>query len=100
LGTISDGFALRPFSREKVLWIPQQTWEPEERDCGLWTICIHTNTASAALVERLGSFLQTNSGRFVSVAEVLKNYETPELNWTEKFQERLALLRVRLRSTR
>jgi Uncharacterized protein conserved in bacteria (DUF2334) len=100
LGIISDGFALRPFARDNVLWIPQQVWDPVQRDFGLWTICIHSNTAPATLVERLDSFLQGASDRFVSVAEVLKNYEAAELNWAEKFEERLALLRIRLRSIR
>ncbi len=46
LGSSPNGFATRPYLREEVVRIPQQLWGPAKKSAGLWTICIHTNTAS------------------------------------------------------
>ena len=100
LRCLSDGFATRPFTRERIIWIPQQLWEPVQKMSGLWTICIHTNTAPAALGEKLGSFLQESAEQFVSFDDVLRNDTPSGLNWTERMSERLAMQRRRLTSTR
>jgi len=97
LGYLSDGFATRPFTREKIVWIPQQLWEPVHKSSGLWTICIHTNTATAALGEKLDNFLRESSGRLVSFDDVSRDYLLSSLNWTERIGAWLALQRIRFR---
>ena len=99
LGILSDGLAVRPFTRDEVIWIPQQLWEPVQKHFGLWTICIHSNTAPAEFAERLGMFLENSSERVTSLAQILKDFEPTELEWTERFREMLAIQRIRLAST-
>jgi len=54
IDVVSDGFASRPFRRSGVTWIPQQLWGPEQRRSGLWTICVHPNTADERAASQLG----------------------------------------------
>jgi predicted deacetylase len=95
LGIISDGFATRPFTRENVVWIPQQLWEPVNKSSGLWTICIHSNTARPGLEQRLDSFLHAAANQFVSLDDTLQNYVPSSLRWNESLWEWLAIQRLR-----
>jgi hypothetical protein len=72
LAVLSDGFAENPFVDRGVLWIPQQLWGPVEKKSGVWTICLHANTASDALCEELHQFLSHFATQFTSVDEVLR----------------------------
>ena len=98
LGILSDGFAHRPFMRNDVLWIPQQLWEPVQKSAGLWTICIHTNTASPALEEKLEKFLDKNAGRFTDFNRVIEDIHPDNLIWTEAIGEWFTNVRKRLSS--
>ena len=98
LGVLSDGFASRAFRRGGVIWIPQQLWEPVAKRKGLWTICLHTNTARPGLEEKLDLFLRDHAGQFTSVEEVLGRGEPVALRWNERIGEAMALGRRRLRS--
>lgn len=91
---LSDGFATRPFTREGVVWIPQQLWEPVHRESGLWTICIHTNTAEAPLEQTLKRFLQGSSSQFTSFDRVLQEYRPEPLGWSEELAAKMAQIRV------
>jgi hypothetical protein len=71
LPAISDGFAERAFQRGGVRWIPQQIWEPVEKPRGLWTICIHANTASDAFVARLERFVREHREQMTGVEQIL-----------------------------
>jgi predicted deacetylase len=83
LGILSDGFAHRPFMREDVMWIPQQLWEPVPKTSGLWTICIHTNTATTALEEKLEKFLAVNAPHFTDFNRIIEDIQPDQLHWTE-----------------
>lgn len=98
LAFLSDGFASRPFTRDGVLWIPQQLWEPVQKSRGLWTICLHTNTAEPALLEKLDIFLSEHADRFTSFDQLISEEQPTELRWNERLLEALALQRVRRRS--
>lgn len=95
LGILSDGFARRPFTRHDVVWIPQQLWEPVKKPEGLWTICIHTNTAPDTLAQKLEIFLDQNAGNFTSFDEVMLDPQPEGLRWTERIAESMANRRVR-----
>lgn len=95
LGILSDGFARRPFTRHDVVWIPQQLWEPVKKPQGLWTICIHTNTAPESLAQKLESFLDQNARNFTSFDEVIADRQPDDLSWTERLSEKIVNLRVR-----
>lgn len=95
LGILSDGFARRPFTRNDVIWIPQQLWEPARKSSGLWTICIDTNTAPESLEQKLEKFLEQNSRYFTCFDEVIVGRQPEDLHWTERIGERMTKLRVR-----
>jgi hypothetical protein len=94
---LSDGFARRPHLRGGILWLPQQLWAPIVKKNGLWTICLHTNSASTVLFNQLESFLKSNSAKFTSVDRILTDYPSTPLNPLEAIQARTALLRIQLR---
>jgi predicted deacetylase len=95
LGILSDGFARRPFTRHDVIWIPQQLWEPVKKSSGLWTICIHTNTAPESLAEKLERFLDQNAQHVTSFDDVIADRQPGALFWSERMGEKFANLRVR-----
>jgi len=96
LGILSDGFAHRPFMRHDILWIPQQIWEPVPQKTGLWTICIHTNTATPTLEDKLERFLAENASRFTRFDHVVEDIQPSQLRWNERVGETVANLRVRI----
>jgi len=92
--TLSDGLAHRPFQRGGLTWIPQQLWAPVEKPSGLWTICMHSNTATDAQVSELRTFLAKHAAQFTSVRRVLAELEPTELSPTERLYEAFALGRI------
>lgn len=96
LGILSDGFARRPFTRQDVIWIPQQLWEPVEKPWGLWTICLHSNAAPATLERKLEQFLEKNAKYVTCFDGVIAGRQPVPLTWTERFGESMANLRVRM----
>jgi predicted deacetylase len=99
IAAISDGFARAPFTRGGLTWIPQQLWEPVEKSKGLWTICIHSNTAHESLVVRLRAFLDKHAAQFTSVDRILAEFEAAELGAAEQLYEAYALWRIRVSRT-
>jgi len=91
---LSDGFARLPFKRGGLTWIPQQLWAPVEKSKGLWTICVHSNTAHDSLVIQLRAFLAKHAAQFTSVDRVLAEFEPAELGPIERLYEAFALWRV------
>lgn len=91
---ISDGFARVPFTRGGLIWIPQQLWGPVAKSKGLWTICVHSNSASAAQLEQLQAFVRAHSGQFTSVDRVLAELSPGKLGLTERLHEAWALWRA------
>jgi len=75
---VSDGFARRPFRELGMDWIPQQLWGPAERSSGLWTICLHTNSATDEVIGVLEDFLGRFSAQFTSVDSVLEEWPVTE----------------------
>lgn len=100
LGTLSDGFARRPFTQHEILWIPQQLWEPVVQKTGLWTICLHTNTASLGLEQRLETFLVEHAGHLTSFDQLIADNPSGRLRWNEQIGADLAHLRARISSAR
>jgi predicted deacetylase len=92
--TLSDGLAHRPFQRGGLTWIPQQLWAPVEKPSGLWTICLHSNTATDAQVSALRAFLGRHAEQFTSVRRVLAEFKPTELSPAERLCEAFALGRI------
>ena len=96
LGILSDGFARRAFTRHDVIWIPQQIWEPVRKPSGLWTVCIHSNTAPATLEQKLEQFLEKHAKYVTCFDEVIAERQPVALTWSERVGESMANLRVRM----
>ena len=98
---LSDGFARAPFLLDGVTWIPQQLWGPVEKRKGLWTICMHANTASDADIERLCGFLAVHASQFTSIDRVFFRFQPATLTLPERLQAEAALWRLKsLRAVR
>jgi predicted deacetylase len=92
---VSDGLARFPFKRDGLTWIPQQLWEPVEKPNGLWTICLHSNTASDSLVEKLRVFLCRHEEQFTSMDRVVAEFTPQEFGLTERLYEAFTLVRMK-----
>jgi Uncharacterized protein conserved in bacteria (DUF2334) len=91
---LSDGFTSHPIGRGEVGWIPQQLWEPAEKKAGLWTICIHSNTADDEVLRRLRAFLESRSEQFTSFDRVITDYSFSKPGFRDCIREQLALGRI------
>jgi predicted deacetylase len=92
---VSDGFARHAFLQGGLTWIPQQLWSPIEKPRGLWTICLHPNTATGAEIDVLTEFLRSHAQQFTSVDETLARFPAAELSTAEKIYAGIALRRRR-----
>ena len=90
---ISDGFARAACVRAGMTWIPQQLWAPAAKSSGLWTICIHSNNASADDLERLSAFLRRHARQFSSFDRVITEHQLESVSAFEKTYEIAALWR-------
>lgn len=90
---LSDGFAQRPFLCRGMIWIPQQHWAAVEKRRGLWTICIHPNTAGEREMAGLQRFLATHACAFTSVDRVLSEVQPVPLTLAERLQAEWTLRR-------
>lgn len=92
---LSDGFARVPFLRGGITWIPQQLWGPVHKSEGIWTICIHPNTATDEDIARLRIFLRNNAAQFCSLSEILAAYSADTLTFGERIYASVALWRAK-----
>ncbi|MGA3333011.1 MAG: DUF2334 domain-containing protein [Terracidiphilus sp.] len=99
ISSLSDGFARAPFLRAGVAWIPQQLWGPVEKDSGLWTICVHANTARGEEAAQLRQFLAAHAAQFTSVDRVLFRFQPATLTLAERLQAEAALWRLKFSRT-
>jgi hypothetical protein len=88
IGLISDGFAERPYREHGLVWIPQQVWGPVKKESGLWTICVHPNTATDGDVAALERFLEQFSSQFTSVDEALEEWPIAERSFADRWFHR------------
>lgn len=100
INLLSDGFARVAFLRGGLTWIPQQLWAPVEKNKGLWTICVHSNSATDAQVSQLSAFLSVHAAQFTSVERVLAELSPGKLSSAERLHEALALWRVQASKAR
>jgi len=100
LGVLSDGFARRPYREHGMVWIPQQLWGPVEKSSGVWTICVHANTADEDSIHRLEAFLERHTARFTSVECLLADTTPGPRTMVDRLHQAEAILRLRLRRLR
>jgi len=99
IALLSDGFARIPFRRGGATWIPQQLWGPVEKPKGLWTICVHPNTASDSDIASLRAFLTVHADQFTSVDRVLFHSQPTTLTLAEYLYAEAALWRLKASRT-
>lgn len=95
IALISDGFARIPFRSGGATWIPQQLWGPVNKPKGLWTICVHANTASDADISALRAFLNAHADQFTSIDRVLFRSQPATLTLAESLYAEAALWRLK-----
>jgi predicted deacetylase len=100
ISVISDGFARRPYRERDATWIPVQLWGPVEKRDGLWTICMHAQTASDEAVRGLEAFLERFAGQFTCVERVLAEWPIDERSLTDRLWQAEALAKIWLRRKR
>ena len=96
ISLLSDGFTRAPFLRSGMTWIPQQLWAPVEKERGLWTVCVHPNTARDAEIAVLRNFLAVHAAQFTSVDRVLFRFEPAALTLAARIQAVCALRRLKI----
>jgi predicted deacetylase len=94
IGLISDGFAERPYRNHGVVWIPQQIWAPAEKSSGLWTVCLHSNTASDEEFVALETFLARFSSQFTSVDRALRDWPIADRSFSDRCVHGRVVLRL------
>ena len=72
---ITDGFSLFPFREGGFIWIPQQLWRFRNMPFGMWTVCLHPNTATTVQLKRVIADLVRYRDRIISVDDI--NKDTP-----------------------
>jgi hypothetical protein len=100
IGVVSDGFARGPFRERGVTWIPQQLWGPVEKTDGLWTICLHANSATDEAVRELEGFLERFAGQFTCVERALQEWAIRERSVGDRLFQARMLMRIRLKRLR
>lgn len=100
IAVISDGFACRPYRDRGEIWIPLQLWGPVKKRDGLWTICLHAQTASDDAVRGLETFLERFAGQFTCVERVLAEWPIGERSLADRMWQAQALGRIWLRRKR
>ena len=96
ISLVSDGFARTPFLRGGLTWIPQQLWGPVNKPMGLWTICIHSNSARATDIAALREFLTAHSAQFTSIDKALLRFQPTTLTLASRLQADAALWRFKV----
>jgi hypothetical protein len=81
---VSDGVGCQPFQQGGLNWIPQQLWQPVEKSHGLWTICLHSNSAGEAEADRLHEFLCTHAAQCTSLERIAVSMKLRQRNPIEK----------------
>jgi len=84
IGIVSDGFGVRPYVERGVVWLPQQISRPVVKSEGLWTICLHTNTATDEALQEMEGFLALNRGWITSVEEIQREWAMTGRSWLER----------------
>ena len=96
IGVLSDGLAQVPHTRAGLTWIPQHLWAPVEKASGLWTICLHANSASDQQVRALEIFLERFAPQFTSVDRVLAEWPERSRTVADRLFHQQLVMRIRL----
>lgn len=83
IGTISDGFALRPYRDLEMTWIPQQLWRFRALPAGVWTVCLHHNRWRKRDLELFRQGVERFQNRCTSVSDLLKE-PVPSRRFSDK----------------
>jgi predicted deacetylase len=78
---LSDGFSLYPYlDSGGMMWVPQQLWRFRKMPFGLWTVCLHLNSWTAAEVPRFRSELSKFAGALTDWPSTIAAYQSRKHN--------------------
>lgn len=72
---ITDGIAIRPYTKYGMKWLPQQIWKPQKKLFGVRTICLHINNYTDDFIDNIDKFCQNYHNHCTTSAESL-HYRT------------------------
>lgn len=58
---ITDGIAVYPFKKHRLIWVPHQLWQPAVQPFGVWTIGLHLNTLSPSRLQDTVDFIRRHA---------------------------------------
>lgn len=71
---VSDGYALRPYKKRHVAFLPSIFDTPHEAKKGIFTFVYHPNTMNEKKFMDLENFLKKNQEKFVNADTVMNQY--------------------------
>jgi hypothetical protein len=95
IDALSDGFATEPFQEHGFTWIPQQLWAPVQKQSGVWTICLHANSATDDQVRALEIFLERFAAQFTSANRVLLEWPKRRRTIADRVFHHRLVMRIR-----
>jgi predicted deacetylase len=66
---VTDGYSLYPYCYKGLTFVPCQIANPREMPFGVYTFCIHANTATVNLVNKFEKFIQNNIVNIINFSE-------------------------------
>src|SRR2546426_9681470 len=78
---LSDGFSLYPYlDCGGMMWVPQQLWRFRRMPFGLWTVCLHLNSWTAAEISRFRLELSRFAGALTDWPSTVAAYRSRKRN--------------------
>ena len=94
---ISDGISLNPYFKDNFFFIPQQLWSFQNKNFGLWTICLHPDKMNYKeiniAIKQIKNFKKAN--KIISMQELHLTKTPPNL--FDKFFSRFFWLKYNLK---
>lgn len=67
---VTDGYSFFPYKYKDLVFVPCQMAHPRKMPFGIFTFCIHSNTADWNLINKYNDFIEDNIDKIVSFEQV------------------------------
>lgn len=78
---VSDGISFNPYFKDNFFFIPQQLWSFQNKNCGVWTICLHPDKMNYReidiIIKQIKNFKKAN--KIISLKELHLTKNPPNL---------------------
>ncbi|WP_371363041.1 DUF2334 domain-containing protein [Sporomusa rhizae] len=82
---ISDGFALFPYFKYNMFWIPQQLWDFIPMHFGTWTVCYHHNNWKPRDIRQFRFHLKEYKDAITCIDNICKLYGSRQYQWWDSY---------------